>query len=86
VIPCNNYENIKDQMRHAEVFWNFDNVINSIYGYGSFRALYVVANKQAALMSLMRLQCMGINEDQILNMERFLQEYIGQRHAQQSTP
>ncbi|MFZ0513865.1 MAG: hypothetical protein WAM14_19825 [Candidatus Nitrosopolaris sp.] len=37
------------------------------------------ANKQAAFMSLFRLQSMGINEDQILNMDLFLQRYNGQQ-------
>jgi hypothetical protein len=32
----------------------------------------IAANKQAALMSLIRLRRMGINEYQILNMDQFL--------------
>jgi hypothetical protein len=36
------------------------------------------ANKQATLMSLIRLQSMGISEDQILNMDQLLQRYNGQ--------
>ncbi|MFZ0513777.1 MAG: hypothetical protein WAM14_19380 [Candidatus Nitrosopolaris sp.] len=42
-----------------------------------------MANKQQSIMALFRLQSMGINEDQILNIERFLQRYNGQQHAQQ---
>jgi hypothetical protein len=38
----------------------------------------IAANKQVALMSLIRLQSMGISEDQILNMDQFLQRYNGQ--------
>ena len=45
-----------------------------------------MANKEAALMSLIRLQSMGINEEQILNMYRLLQQYNGQQHPLQLTP
>ena len=38
-----------------------------------------MANKQQPIMSLIRLQSMGISEDQILNMDRFLQQYNGQQ-------
>ena len=44
-----------------------------------------MANKQQAIMALFRLQSMGINEDQILNMQRFLQRYNGHVH-QSVTP
>ena len=37
-----------------------------------------MANRQAALMSLIRLQSMGISEDQILNMDQSVQQYNGQ--------
>ena len=40
----------------------------------------VMANKQAALMSLFRLQSMGINEDQILNIAQWM------NHRQQHIP
>ena len=40
----------------------------------------VMANKQAALMSLFRLQSMGINEDQILNIAQWI------NHRQQHIP
>jgi hypothetical protein len=42
-----------------------------------------MANKQTALMSLIRLQSMGISEDQILNMDQFLQQYNGQQYIRQ---
>jgi hypothetical protein len=38
-----------------------------------------IANKQAALMSLFRLQSMGVNEDQILNMAQPMNH--GQQHV-----
>jgi hypothetical protein len=40
-------------------------------------------NKQATLMSLIRLQSMGISEDQILKMDQFLQQYNGQQYIRQ---
>jgi cob(I)alamin adenosyltransferase len=40
-----------------------------------------LANRQSALMSLTRSQCMGISEDQILNMDHFLQQYNGQQQV-----
>jgi hypothetical protein len=42
-----------------------------------------MANKQTALMSLIRLQSMGISEDQILKMDQFLQQYNGQQYIRQ---
>jgi hypothetical protein len=46
-----------------------------------------VANKQQAIMALFRLQNMGINEDQILSVERFLHQMNnGQQNALHSTP
>ena len=37
-------------------------------------------------MSLIRLQSMGINDEQILNMDRLLQQYNGHQHSLQSIP
>jgi hypothetical protein len=43
----------------------------------------IAGNKQAVLMSLIRLQSMGISEDQILNTDQFLQQYNGQQYIRQ---
>ena len=55
-----------------------DRLQQQIYMFNVF-----MANKQAALMSLFRLQSMGISEDQILNMDQFLQWYNGQQYIRQ---
>lgn len=39
-----------------------------------------MANKQQAIIALFRLQSMGISEDQILNMDGFLQRYDAQQY------
>ena len=45
------------------------------------------ANKQEAIMALFRLQSMGINEDQIRGVDRFLQQMNnGRQHVLHSTP
>ena len=45
------------------------------------------ANKQEAIMTLFRLKSMGIDEDQILGVDRFLQQMNnGRQHALHSTP
>ncbi|MFY9868724.1 MAG: hypothetical protein WAK17_03310 [Candidatus Nitrosopolaris sp.] len=45
------------------------------------------ANKQEAIMALFRLKSMGIDEDQILGVDRFLQQMNnGRQHALHSTP
>jgi hypothetical protein len=43
----------------------------------------VMANKQQAIMALFRLQSMGISEDQILNIDQFLQRYNQQQYIRQ---
>jgi hypothetical protein len=51
-----------------------DRLQQPIYMFSSF-----IANKQAALMCLFRLQSMGVNEDQILNMAQPMNH--GQQHV-----
>jgi hypothetical protein len=45
------------------------------------------ANKQEAIMALFRLKSIGIDEEQILGVDRFLQQINnGRQHALHSTP
>ncbi len=45
------------------------------------------ANKQEAIMALFRLKSMGLYEEQILGVDRFLQQMNnGRQHALHSTP
>ena len=48
-----------------------------------FMSQMLMASREATLMSLFRLQSMGISEDQILNMDQFLQWYNGQQYIRQ---
>jgi hypothetical protein len=41
----------------------------------------LLANKQQAMMSLFRMQSMGVSEDQILAVDRYLQASNGQQHS-----
>ena len=74
-------EDIRDYSQLGGLKKEQNRLQQQIYMFNAF-----MANKQAALMSLIRLQSMGINEDQILNMDLFLQRYNGQQLARQSTP
>ena len=71
-------EDIRDYSQLGGLKKEQDRVQQQIY---MFNAL--MANKQAALMSLIRLQSMGISEDQILNMDQYLQQYNGQQYIRQ---
>ena len=68
-------EDIRDYSQLGGLKKEQDGLQQQIYMFNVF-----MANKQAALVSLIRLQSMGINEDQILNMDRFLQQYNGQQN------
>ncbi len=74
-------EDIRDYSQLGGLKKEQDRVQQQIY---MFNAL--MANKQAPLMSLIRLQSMGINDEQILNMDRLLQQYNGHQHSLQSIP
>ena len=67
-------EDIRDYSQLGGLKKEQDRVQQQIY---MFNAL--MANKQQAIMALLRLQSMGINEEQILNMDRLLQQYKGQQ-------
>ena len=58
-------EDIRDYSQLGGLKKEQDRLQQQIYMFNAF-----MANKQAVLMSLMRLQCMGINEDQIHGMNR----------------
>jgi transposase-like protein len=73
-------EDIRDYSQLGGLKKEINRLQQQIFMYNAF-----MANKQAALMSLMRLQCMGINEDRILNMEHFLQQYDRQQRVRQPT-
>ena len=60
-------EDIRDYSQLGGLKKEQDRVQQQIYMFNTF-----VANKQQAIMALFRLQNMGINEDQILNIDRFL--------------
>jgi hypothetical protein len=74
-------EDIRDYSQLGGLKKEQDRVQQQIY---MFNAL--MANKQQAIMALLRLQSTGINEEQILNMDRLLQQYNIQHHPLQSTP
>ena len=71
-------EDIRDYSQLGCLKKEQDRLQQQIYMFNVF-----MANKQAALMSLFRLQSMGISEDQILNMDQFLQWYNGQQYIRQ---
>ena len=68
-------EEIRDYSQLGGLKKEQDRLQQQIYMFNAF-----MANRQAALMSLIRLQSMGISEDQILNVDRFLQQYNGQQN------
>ena len=74
-------EDIRDYSQLGGLKKEQDRLQQQIYMFNMF-----IASKQQPIMSLIRLQSMDISEDQILNMDRFLQQYNGQQHVQQSTP
>jgi hypothetical protein len=71
-------EEIRDYSQLGGLKKEQDRLQQQIFMFNAF-----MANRQAALMSLIRFQSMGISEDQILNMEQFLQRYNGQQHIRQ---
>jgi hypothetical protein len=71
-------QDIRDYRQLAGLKKEHYRVQQQIYMFNAF-----MANKQATLMSLIRLQNMGISEDQILNMDQFLQRYNGQQYIRQ---
>ena len=71
-------EGIRDYRQLGGFKREHDKTIQQIFMLNAF-----MANKQTALMSLIRLQSMGISEDQILNMDQFLQRYNGQQYIRQ---
>ena len=74
-------EDIRDYSQLGGLKKEQDRVQQQIYIFNT-----LMANKQQAIMALLRLQSMGINEEQILNMDRLLQQYNIQQHPLQSTP
>ena len=71
-------EDIRDYSQLGGLKKEYYRVQQQIYMFNAF-----MANKQTALMSLTRLQSMGISEDQILNMDQFLQRHNGQQYIWQ---
>ena len=67
-------EEIRDYSQLGGLKKEQDRLQQQIFMFNAF-----MANKQAALMSLFRLQSMGINEDQILNMAQSMNS--GQQHV-----
>jgi hypothetical protein len=71
-------EEIRDYSQLGGLKKEINRLQQQIFMFNAF-----MANKQTALMSLIRLQSMGISEDQILNMDEFLQQYNGQQYIRQ---
>ena len=71
-------EEIRDYSQLGGLKKEQDRLQQQIFMFNAF-----MANRQAALMSLIRLQSMGISEDQILKMDQFLQQYNGQQYIRQ---
>jgi hypothetical protein len=71
-------EEIRDYSQLGGLKKEINRLQQQIFMFNAF-----MANKQTALMSLIRLQSMGISEDQVLNMDEFLQQYNGQQYIRQ---
>jgi hypothetical protein len=77
---CRIAEDIRDYRQGLKQ--ELDKITQQIYMLNTF-----AANKQQSIMALFRLQNMGINEEQILGVERFLQQMNnGQQNVLHSTP